>query len=370
MSLFVRLGDHLPRQEENYLTQCLAALFEGSIAFRHQFWAELAPKVGLARNLSVENMDVITQLAPSTGGERSILDMFITIGDRHLVAIEVKFASGVSVAQLRRHLRNISRQRHCKLVLLVANSDVELPASVSSRVTVLTWGDICRCVAAVVGDHRRDKAERWLAEEFMKLLGTKHVVAAEPVRDKDWKRIGRIVNLWAGLERTYVGTLASGLAALASVVSRLEWHRDHAWGELRSAGWNAFTQLYRYEEAKKSDKKRDVSILVGFRKRSNAGGRRKGVRKVSVAFELQLYSNNSQVLVPRLSMYTYVRLNEKAKGDQRRLEVKGLRRKAWSGEATRKVFSLEWDKAHEKLSSWMGKGLDAFHRCRGYKYAR
>src|SRR5208337_5286502 len=96
VSLFLHLADHLPRQEENYLTQCLAAVFEGSMAFRRCFWSVLAERGAVPDDTAVRTLRVETQATRARRG-RSILDLLILRNRQALVAIEAKFASGVSI---------------------------------------------------------------------------------------------------------------------------------------------------------------------------------------------------------------------------------------------------------------------------------
>jgi hypothetical protein len=364
MSLFLRLSEHLPREEENYLTQCLAAVFEGSKAFRRRFASILVDRRVLPSGMSPESLCVQTQIA-RLGRRRSILDFLILSGRRELAAIEIKFAAGINNSQLERHAANIGSR--CQLVLLTRASDCDLPDRLRSQVRVLSWGDVCRCGKAVLDDGRTPEDQRWLVEEFMAFLKAKHIVSADPVPIVDWPRIVRVAAMWGGRERRSAGSFSVALTSLSSLVSRLEWHRNESWSELDDAGWRPYTTLWRYEP-NEGGKLQNVSILAGYYKSPRLKSVRRSVFAVNFGIELALCSDSKKRPPPQLSIWSYRSLRRAARDDGRTERTHSREYgKSFSRKVVQDLFQRDWEDAHASISDWMRGGLAQFKRSVGWQ---
>jgi hypothetical protein len=354
LDLFSRLADHLPRQEENYLTQVLAALLDGSAAFRGQFRALLVQRGALSPRAPV--LRVWTQERRSREDGYSILDLLLCDdrGVDHL-AVEVKFAAQVSYPQLRAHLKSV--RPACRLVLLTTLADVPMPKGLAQRVTALSWAEVVRCAYEAL-ENCRSQAERWLLEEFMSFLEMKGIAAPDPVALANWARIIRLVSMVRDHERTDSGNLSETLPALSTVAARLDAHRDEAWGELRDLGWHAFGKLWRSKGDQGIDR---ISVISGFYRRPTNRALKREVYNYNFGLELILYSADRRSRPPVLKIwwYRHQKVRGKFAADRRRKEYRELPT-GYSNKVVKNLFAKEWDTAHKQLSPWMKRGLAQF----------
>jgi hypothetical protein len=88
----------------------------------------------------------------------------------------------------------------------------------------------------------------------MALLGMLDPGNLPGLRREDWDRMGRLVRAWAGwgTRAQQTGNTAGTLELLASVLRRLERHRDMAWHHAL-AKWSPFSGFYRDRDPGGSD---------------------------------------------------------------------------------------------------------------------
>lgn len=100
-NVFRELSEHLSRQDENYLTQSLAVVFNGCPRFRTALCRLLA-RVGLGSLAGLESDELVMTTRVGVparnrarGRTRSVLDAIVMDGSRHVVA-STRVALGAS----------------------------------------------------------------------------------------------------------------------------------------------------------------------------------------------------------------------------------------------------------------------------------
>lgn len=368
-NVFRELSEHLSRQDENYLTQSLAAVFNGCPRFRAAL-CRLLVRAGVRSlgKLSSDTLVMSTQVAvPARNGAggrtRSILDAVVLNGSHHIVAIEAKLSAATSEWQMKGHLDHL-RSLRCPLVLLDLAPDLGgLPEKIRQNVLPLSWGEVLDTARRSASQSRVASYERQTMEQFMEFLSSKGAVAPDPIDESEWGVVLRLAKLMGGggCWQIMRGALPA-FEAMQKALVRLELHRDRSWSSLGESGeWTPFSGIFRWWM--KDDQKGSpwgISLRAGFHRRARAAK----VNSVTFAVELELVPCEYRV-APRLS----VNVNRDV---GREHELSGNLRAQWKELATwtprqsRSIFALEFASAHQKVEGELAEGLSAFKRSRAW----
>lgn len=218
-NLFATLADHLSHQDENYLTQTLAAVFNESRIFRRELGLELKARLG--RDVDFEHSFLKTQVGKWLKGRRIILDgLVVDYMGRELIAFENKLESGEGPGQFKKYRALLQ----CPLVVVCKYLD---PAPKDANLN-LNWTDLYLIAERCLWHLRKAGHERFFLEDWMTFLSSKGVVAPDPIRKQAWRRVMQVAKLMAGEgeRHSILDDPSRALGELRTILARLELHRD------------------------------------------------------------------------------------------------------------------------------------------------
>jgi hypothetical protein len=259
-NLFLTLAEHLSRQDENYLTQTLAAVFNTCPSFRSALTGKLSEKVRGLQAAGLDHLRIETQRGFTFKNERMVFDAVLvdTSRSKRWAVIEVKLDSPEGLGQYSRYRAAI--ERNVPFILLVKHVD----EAVLEPYLILSWTSIYLVAEKAARGLGRNGFERTLLEAWMEFLNANGIVSPDPIPPASWGRVLAFAQLMAGVKRGHLDKPARTLDEMRSILARLELHRDilgeRGW---KPKGWKPYSLVW-------SDGKEGYcSVTAGFRDPKN-----------------------------------------------------------------------------------------------------
>jgi hypothetical protein len=248
-NLFICLGKYVRRQDENLLTQALAALFNNSGRFRSDLLHRLGGDAGVSTV-------AVTQPSRKLKDGRIIVDLEIRKPktEHPEFVLEAKVNAPLTEWQLKRYAEFLKKRRgKSRLVIVTASGiDSELKGLLpESHTTWLTWAEIAEMA---IRPAHRSKVERMLCEQFYQFLQYRGIPMAPSISAGAFRKLSIFNRLVHG-ERDSLHE--GGIHAVETVAVRLQVFAETAWAPL-ARGMNQFDRIYSYRDAG------SVEICSGF----------------------------------------------------------------------------------------------------------
>ena len=283
-NLFATLGKYVEHQDENLLTQGLAALFATCKGFRQDF-LNLLQKQSSTRTTPVSGeWTVRTQVSYRLqGGKRIVADLHIAqrIGRRpKTFLIEVKLDSVLGRSQASNYnklIRKHSRDSVIQLVVLTQRQIDPQELDLPSDSIMLTWADVDHLLTR---PGKRSALERLLCVQYHEFLLSKGVYMSKPIRNEGSfkKKLERLNDF---IVHRKDSSNWDNLEIATTAMLRLRRLSQFGWGSLTKRGCSPYSMMLLNEDSAGNPY---VDLQVGYYRTP------RGIKltEVTLAFRLNL----------------------------------------------------------------------------------
>jgi len=351
-TFFETLSKYNNRQNENTLTQIFVAMFNHCPSFRQAFIALVKCRLG---NIFGRNSRLYAQsqtMHKISKDRRIIADAEIWGRNSHIktdkrfATIEAKLGAPLSAEQAEGYSNLLSRKRQgAALVMLTKYGvDSELARRLPRRTAWITWSELAD---SIKNANRGSALDRFLREEFLKMLKQNDISFLEPLGTAEWKKISQLGKFSLNNSESLN---FNAINAVRAILNRLVVLRDAGWSELSELGWTSYAKIRRYDD----EEPKDVAVDVGFYQW-------KTKRLIPVRW---IYLSLSCVTPHKLFIY--------GGWSPKRIHP-AYEHTCWKTfyrldpRLTRRMFSGTYEEAREIVKRPMAKALGAFRRSKFYK---
>jgi hypothetical protein len=354
-NLFSILGKYVQRQNENLLTQSLAALFNNSRVFKHDLLDLFRRRSEGKRLGTTGEPRAVTQRSRSLKKGRILVDLEIHCGGDPSpeYVVEAKLTAPLSRKQVRHYAEFLEQGRgKSRLVLITrAGVDTELKELLPKSTLWLTWTEIAELA---VRPAYRSKTERFLCGQFYEMLKERGIPMVPSVTSGEYKKLASL-NRFVRSKSTR-SLHESSIDTINNVIARMREFADHNWSSLQDDGYKRYARLYAVRPSKGNGvKSPHAEIVVGFylwKKRKHVHGR-------DICLELDCNDM-------RLSVWGGWELGEHHPEYDDDDDQWGEYLKKWTRVRSFSLFKEPFDDAQKEIQTQLEKCLRQFKKSRYY----
>ena len=355
-NLFSMLGKYVKRQNENLLTQSLAALFNHSRVFQDDLF-ELFRSRSEDKGTGTTSVScAVTQKSQFLRKRRILVDMEIRCGDdpSPQYVVEAKLTAPLSPKQVRNYAEFLKRRRGKSRLVLVtkAGIDSELKRLLPKNTLWITWTEIAELA---VRPAYRSKTERFLCGQFYEMLKERGIPMVPSVTSGEYKKL-ELLNRFVESKSTKSLHKIS-IDIINNVMARMQEFVGHNWSKLTDNGYKPYTRLYAVRPSKNNGVKTPhAEIEVGF----YLWKKRKHVHERYIC--LMLECDNMRLSV--WGGWTLAKTHPEYNTDENRW---GKYLKKWTLPQSRLLFKKPLTDAQMGIQTQLEKCLRQFKNSRYYK---
>lgn len=264
-NLFLAVGKYVRRQNENFLTQSFAALFNNAEHFRGEFISYVSERSGQRRKVDPSALFARTQSGKKITVGRIVVDLEILKVRPQpgfptpptLYVVEAKLSAQLSESQLRNYGDFLKKRApEAQMVLLTRDGiDEKLTPYAPKGAVWLTWGEVAEICKASV---RTPAVEAFMRKEFVEMLEESGISFVPSISAVGWKRI-TLFNDFSTSRKTELNH--DTFSVIDTLIERMRVHADNAWGSLTADGYKRYARVYVMRE--KGESPYSV-VCVGF----------------------------------------------------------------------------------------------------------
>jgi hypothetical protein len=353
-NLFSVLSKYVERQNENLLTQSLAALFNHCPVFQKDLLDLFRRRSEGKRSRTMGELTAFTQNSHLLKNYRILVDMEIRCGSdpSPLYVVEAKLTAPLSPKQARHYSEFLKRRRGKSqfVMLTVAGVDNELKKFLPKKTLWLTWTEIAELA---VRPAHKSKIERFLCGQFYDMLSERGIPMIPSLSFGEYEKLDFLNKFLASSSTKHLHK--NSIDVINCVMARMQNFADVSWSSLTDYGYKPFARLYAFRPSKNNGVESSFAdIQVGFFR----------WKKRKQVYERSIYLG---IDCDDMRLYVYGAWSVGKKHPEYDADSWGKYLKKWTLPQSRLLFKKPLPDAQREIQTQLEKCLRQFKRTRYYK---